>query len=227
MTTTITHRATARWVPFALVAMSLVPVISGSLRLAGLFGGPQVMPADNRIDAAPLPMVLHIVSVIPYCLLGAFQFSARLRRRRPAWHRASGRVLVVLGLAVAVSGLWMTLAYPPKPGSGVLLYGFRLSVGTAMAAGVVLGVAAIRRGDVTRHRAWMARSYALALGAGTQVLTGAFGPILVGTSVLAHDLTMGAAWAVNLAVAEYAIRRRPGRTGLALSRVGSGDGARA
>jgi len=215
---TPTRRASARWVPFALVALSLVPVLSGSLRLGGLLGGPQIMPADPRIAAFPLPVVLHILSVVPYSLLGAFQFSAGLRRSRPGWHRAVGRVLVPLALAVAGSGLWMTLAYPTKPGAGALLFGFRIAVGVGMAASVALGFAAIRRGDVARHRAWMTRTYALALGAGTQVLTGAFGPLLVGTSVLANDLTMAAAWAINLAVAEVVIRR--GRRRSPRDRVG-------
>ncbi len=223
-TISTTHRASARWVPFALVALSLVPAISGSLRLAGLAGGPSLMPVDGRIDASPLPVIVHIATVIPYALIGAFQFSSRLRRRHPGWHRAAGRVLVPLALGVALSGLWITLAYAFKPGSGVLLYGIRLVVGTAMAASVILGFAAIRRGDVSRHRAWMTRAYALALGAGTQVFTGAFGPALVGTSVLANDLTMGAAWAINLAVAEIVIRRGSRRPAPARARVtASGD----
>lgn len=226
MTTITTHGASARWVPFALVALSVAPAIAGSLRLTGLLGGPQLMPADPRIDAVPLPVIVHIVSVIPYSLLGAFQFSSRLRARRPAWHRAAGRLLVPLAMAVAFSGLWMTLAYPSKPGSGALLFTFRLAVGAAMAASVGLGFAAIRHGDVRRHRAWMIRAYALALGAGTQVLTGAVGPTLVGTSVLANDLTMGAAWAINLAVAEYVIRRPESRTSRGVPRVAATGGAR-
>lgn len=205
---TPTHQATsARWVPVALVALSLVPAITGLLRLAELLGGPHLMPVNRGIAASPLPVIVHIASVIPYALLGAFQFSARLRRRRADWHRAAGRVLVLLGLVVAFSGLWMTLAYPRQAGTGELLYGFRLAVGSGMVASILLGFEAIRRGDVVRHQAWMTRSYALALGAGTQVLTGALGSALLGTSVLAHDLSMGAAWAINLAVAEYVIRR--------------------
>lgn len=207
------HRATsARWVPFALVALSLVPAITGLLRLAEMFGGPHLMPANRGMAASPLPVIVHIASVIPYAFLGAFQFSARLRRRRPGWHRAAGRVLVLLGLAVAFSGLWMTLVYPRQAGTGELLYGFRLAVGSGMVASILLGFEAIRRGDVVRHQAWMTRAYALALGAGTQVLTGALGSALLGTSVLAHDVPMGAAWAINLAVAEFAIRRSRIRT---------------
>lgn len=209
---TTTRRATsARWVPYALVALTLVPATTGSLRLVEVFGGPHLMPANPGIAAAPLPVIVHIASVIPYALLGAFQFSPRLRRRRPRWHRAAGRVLVLLGLAVAFSGLWMTLFYPRQAGTGELLYVFRLAAGSAMAASILLGFAAIRRGDVARHRAWMTRAYALALGAGTQVLTGTIGGALLGTSVMAADLTMGAAWAINLAIAEYAIRHSTSR----------------
>jgi len=71
----------------------------------------------------------------------------------------------------------------------------------------------------------MTRTYALALGAGTQVFTGAFGPALVGTSVLAHDLTMGAAWAINLAVAEVVIRRGPRPPARARARIAAGRDA--
>ncbi|HSN44558.1 MAG TPA: DUF2306 domain-containing protein [Propionibacteriaceae bacterium] len=211
------HRATsARWVPFALVGLGLFPAVAGLLRLVEVFGGPHVMPAHPGIAASPLPVIVHIASVIPYAFLGAFQFSARLRRS--GWHRVSGRVLGLLGLVVAFSGLWMTLFYPRHADTGELLYLFRLAVGSGMAASTVLGVAAIRRGDVARHQAWMTRAYALALGAGTQVLTGVFGDALLGTSVLAGDLTMGAGWAINLAVAEYAIRRGQRRTGRGANR---------
>jgi uncharacterized membrane protein len=142
-----------------------------------------------------------------YVILGAFQFSTGLRRRRPAWHRAAGRVLVVLGLAVAFSALWMTAFYPRVPG-GELAHVFRLAFGTGMAASIILGFIAIRRRDVARHRAWMARAYALALGAGTQVLTQGIGNAVFGTSELNTALMLGAGWVINLAVVEYIIRAR-------------------
>jgi uncharacterized membrane protein len=195
-------------VPVALVALSLIPAISGTLRLVEVFGGPHLMPDNPRIAASPAPVVVHILTVVPYAILGAFQFSSRLRRRRPGWHRATGRVLVGLGLAVAFSGLWMTLFYPRQTGTGELAYVFRLTAGSAMAASVVLGFAAIRRGDLTHHRAWMTRAYALAMGAGTQVFTQGIGPAVFGASELTTDLSLGAGWAINLAVAELVIRRQ-------------------
>ena len=74
----------------------------------------------------------------------------------------------------------------------------------------------IRHGDMIRHRAWMTRAYAIGLGAGTQVLTGIVGELTIGTpNELENALLMGAGWVINLAVAEWAIRkrlRRPART---------------
>jgi uncharacterized membrane protein len=152
-------------------------------------------------------LVVHIVGALAYTVLGAFQFSAALRRRRPGLHRAAGRVLVVLGLAVAFSALYLTLFYPRQPGTGALAFVFRLAFGSGMAATIILGFTAIRRGDVARHRAWMTRAYALALGAGTQVFTQGIGKAVFGTGELTTDLCLGAGWAINLAVAEYVIRR--------------------
>ena len=114
----------------------------------------------------------------------------------------------------------MTLFYPWPSGDGALLYALRLLFGSAMVVSIVLGFAAIRRRDVTRHRAWMMRGYAIGLGAGTQVLTLSAGELIVGPpSELSRALLMGAAWVINLAVAEWAIRKRsapPARTASAV-----------
>ena len=195
------------WVPFALVTLVLVPAVAGSLRLVEVFGGPHALPANPRITASPVPVVVHIVCAVVYAVLGAFQFSASLPRRRPDWHRVAGRALMLLGLAVAFSALWLTLFYPRQPGTGELAFLFRLAFGSGMAASIILGFTGIRRGNVARHRAWMTRAYALALGAGTQVFSQGIGNAVFGTGALATDLSLGAGWVINLAVAEYVIRR--------------------
>jgi uncharacterized membrane protein len=195
------------WVPYPLIAIIVVPAIAGTLRLVELAGGPHLLPANPRITASPVPVIVHIVCAVLYATLGAFQFSTGLRRRWPKWHRAAGRVLVVLGLAVAFSALWMTTFYPRIPG-GVLAHVFRLGFGTGMAASIILGFIAIRRRDIARHRAWMARAYALALGAGTQALTLGIGKAIFGDTELTTALMLGAGWGINLAVVEYIIRTR-------------------
>jgi hypothetical protein len=93
----------------------------------------------------------------------------------------------------------------------MLLYALRLLFGSGMVFSIIFGFIAIRRGDMIRHRAWMTRAYAIGLGAGTQALTGMVGEFTIGTpNELENALLMGAAWVINLAVAEWAIRRRPG-----------------
>jgi uncharacterized membrane protein len=205
--TSRTGSAGSSWrVPAALLVLSAIPVVAGTLRLLEIAGGPQLLPANPRIDAVPAPVVVHIVAAAVFAILGVFQFSARLRRRRPSWHRRSGRVLVGTGLAVAGSGLWMTLFYTGAPG-GQLLWAVRLLVGSAMAAFIVLGFTAIRRRDIAAHRAWMIRAYALAVGAGTQAFTQGVGEALFGTGELSTALSMSAGWVINVAVAEWVIRR--------------------
>ena len=201
------RREGSSWrVPTALIALSVIPVIAGSLRLVEIAGGPAVLPTNPRINASPAPVVVHIISVTIFAILGAFQFSARLRRRRPNWHRRSGRLLVVTGLVVAGSGLWMTLFYDNAPG-GYLLWAVRLLVGSAMAASILLAFTAIRRRDIPTHRAWMIRAYALATGAGTQAIIGGFSESAFGTGDLSKALWMTVGWLINLAVAEWIIRR--------------------
>ena len=119
-------------VPAALVALSCIPLIAGTLRLLQLAGGPALIPAEARFAEFPLAVALHILSAATYVLLGALQFVPQFRRRHRAWHRRTGRVLVVAGLLVAASALWMTLFYAAKPGTGDLLYVLRLVFGCAL-----------------------------------------------------------------------------------------------
>lgn len=199
-------------VPTALIALTVIPVIAGSLRLLEIAGGPVLLPTNPRINASPTPVIIHVAAVTLFALLGAFQFSAGIRRRRPRWHRRSGRLLVLAGLVVAGSGLWMTLFYADAPG-GTLLWAVRLLVGSAMAASIVLAFAAIRRRDTPTHRAWMIRAYALAAGAGTQLLTQGISEATFGTGDLPKALSMTSGWVINLAIAEWIIRRPARRRG--------------
>jgi uncharacterized membrane protein len=203
----MTRRQRGWRAPAALVALSAIPVLAGTARLVELAGGPHVIPSDARFTASPLPVAIHIGGAAVYAILGAFQFATGFRQRRPGWHRVAGRVLVVAGASVAGSALWLTTFFPPQPDSGPLLFLLRLVFGPAMLAGLGLGAAAIRRGDVASHRAWMTRTYAIALAAGTQAFTEGIGGALLGHSSLALDASRGAAWVLNLAVAEWVIRR--------------------
>ncbi|MEV4072652.1 DUF2306 domain-containing protein [Nonomuraea fuscirosea] len=206
------RRRRAGWlVPTGLITLSVVPVLAGAVRMNEIVSGAAITPANARFLTFPAPVTVHIVAVTLYTVLGAFQFAPRFRARRPGWHRAAGRLLVVAGLAAALSGLWMTLFSEVPPEDEGLLAGFRLVFGSAMAAALVLGLRAIRRRDVRRHRAWMARAYAIGLGAGTQALTQGLWLAFAGPSgEVTRALLLGGSWVLNLVVAEWIIRRRTG-----------------
>ena len=193
-----------------LLLLGLVPALSGSVRLHQLARG-IATPDNARFLARPWPVVVHIVGALLFALPGAFQFSARLRRRQLQWHRLAGWILVPCGFAVSLSGLWMAQFYPRVGFDGAAVYWERIVAGVAMTAALWLGVSAVRRHDLGAHRAWMMRAYALGLGAGTQVFTHL--PLIIAPSLqseLSRAICMGAAWAINLLVAEVIIERAGG-----------------
>jgi uncharacterized membrane protein len=201
------------WVPGALVALSLVPAGAGLVRLGQLAGGAATV--DNaRFFAAPVPVVLHVVSATLFSLLGALQFAPALRRSRPAWHRLSGRLVVVAGVVSAATGLWMSQFSALPPTHGRALYLMRLLVGTGMIVSIGKGYLAIRRREVGRHQDWMLRAYALGMGAGTQVVTNLPWVLLVGEpDTTTYAVLMGLGWGINVIFAECLIRRRAARVG--------------
>ncbi|HSP53402.1 MAG TPA: DUF2306 domain-containing protein [Cryobacterium sp.] len=203
-------RRRAQWLaPTGLILLSLIPVLAGAVRLTELTGGAVATPQNARFLDSPAPVVTHIVSVTVYSLLGAFQFVPALRRRRAGWHRLAGRILIPAGLLAALSGMWMAAFYPHPAGDGAILVVLRLVFGAAMVASIGLGIRGIVRRDFTRHSAWMTRAYAIGVGAGTQALVLIPHSIFFdSTDELSRAVFMGAAWVINLAAAEYVIRRR-------------------
>jgi len=205
-------RSRASWlVPIGLLVLGIVPGIGGALRLAELGHSAPITAENARFFAALAPVALHIVSAVLFSVLGAFQFFPGLRRRRPLWHRYTGRLAAPLGLAAALSGLWMTLFYPNADANfdGPAVYVVRLAAGCGMAAAMVLALAAIAQRDIPVHQRWMTRAYALGMGAGTQVFTHI--PWSVWPEVqgeLLRAVCMGTGWIINIVVAEWIIKRQ-------------------
>jgi hypothetical protein len=191
-----------------LLVLGVVPMLGGLARLGSL-----AEPATDesaRFVASPTPIVLHVAGAAVYSLLGALQFSALVRRRFPGWHRRAGKLIAAAGLLTAATGLQMAAFYAiPGRLQGPLLQALRLLVGAGTMLAIIRGTVSILRRNVPEHEAWMIRAYALAQGAGTQVFFLGLPMLFVGEIVgLTRDLLMGLAWAVNLGVAEWIIRRR-------------------
>jgi hypothetical protein len=194
--------------PSALIALSLVPILAGAARVSQLARGATANAATARFVESPHPIVVHIIGATLFCVLGALQFLPTLRRRR--WHRVAGRLVLPAGLVAALSGLWMAFFYAlPTAENHPLLKAFRLVLGVGMVLALVLGLVAIVRRDLGAHRAWMVRSYAIGLGAGTQALMMVPWWLLLGKPTgITYALLMGAGWAINLVVAERHLNHR-------------------
>ena len=149
-------------VPVAMIGPVGRPAAAGALRLVRS----RVSPELSRRTAAsptPGPLVLHVVGAAVYALVGIFQSCPASGAGTPPGTAAPASASSRRVVAVAGSALWMTLCYGPEPGTGDLLYVLRPAFGPAMVASLVLGITAIRRGDVAappslddpgvRHRA--------------------------------------------------------------------------
>jgi uncharacterized membrane protein len=108
--------------------------------------------------------LLHILLGGLFLALVSLQFVPSIRQKHLQYHRWMGRVLVVCGLTIGVSALVMSF----KMNIG----GLNETVATTLYAIVFLiclikAYLYIRRKEVARHREWMIRAYAVALGVAT------------------------------------------------------------
>ncbi|WP_425842766.1 DUF2306 domain-containing protein [Agrococcus sp. TSP3-2-1] len=196
-------------IPVGFTLLTLIPIISGSLRLTQLAGGPELIPAAARFTDFPVPVVLHIVAGVVFSVVGAFQFIPSLRRGRRSWHRFAGRILIPAGFVVALSALWMATFSQLPPGDGPALLVIRWVFGGFMLVALALAVRALVRRRYAEHGAWTTRAYALGVAAGTQAVVLIPGSMLYGSSdETSRAVAMTLGWLINLAVAELVIRRR-------------------
>lgn len=206
MSSTISWRSSALPI-IGLLLLGAMPLTFAVIRALQFMGVVEIMPPVA--GSVVVPVAVHIGGALVYATLGAFQFSVSLRRRWPLWHRLAGRLTFAAGMLVALSALWLTFGYFTVSIGGVLLATFRVVVGSAMALSLALGLSAILRRGVARHREWMIRAYALGLGAATQMIILAIAEILTGGPLgeLERAGLMGLAWSINFVVAEWIIRR--------------------
>jgi uncharacterized membrane protein len=148
----------------------------------------------------------HVFGAAVALLLGPFQFVSRLRARRPRLHRWIGRFY--LGVGVLIGG---------SAGFYVAFHAFggivaRLGFGSLALVWLYTGAnayAAIRRRDVTAHRRWMVRNFALTFGAVTLRIYLPLSAISGIAFETAYPAIAWLAWVPNLLVAQWWLTRRP------------------
>lgn len=130
--------------------------------------GADSVEAVRHADYARHPVVMGIHTTLGGLALAAamFQFSTRLRTRRPAIHRWTGRAYLAMmtaSMLFAIAFLAMTMPVHHFIGRAFDLQLWGLAIGT-LGSGWI-GFVAILRRDVVSHRAWMGFSIAMMLTA--------------------------------------------------------------
>lgn len=159
-----------------LVAIGLLAV---ARRTYVLFQPPLATPrfaAAAALDAGfaqhRTMTLLHILPAGLLLGLMTLQFVPCIRTQHPAWHRWSGRVLILLGTIVGLSALVMS--------STMAIGGARETAATTLYAILFLiflglGFWNIRQRRIAQHREWMIRAFGVLLGiALTRPIVGAF-----------------------------------------------------
>lgn len=122
-------------------------------------------PTDLAFAEHRLTGFLHVVPGLLMVLLMPLQMSARVRLKWPALHRWSGRVFVLTGLLLSITGVVMNVLFPVV--GGLLKVTVIYVMCIAEVATLALGMRAIWQRDVAAHRRWMVRAMGVALAAGT------------------------------------------------------------
>lgn len=192
----------------------LITVVVGFLVLVGVgasVGHYFVEPYNPGFLKYPLVVHLHVILGAAYLLAGSIQFIPRVRNRWPAYHRWAGRILVGVAAVVGSAALFMALVIPFSGWSGRVGNGFFASL---FLFSLARGFFAIRRRDISRHREWMIRAFAIALGIATMRLM--FVPLLAIFQVesptapivpILSVISFVDSFTLHIAVAEWWIRR--------------------
>jgi len=189
-----------------LTFFSAIPVLNALVNVFQIPSG--TYPKDSaHLAVAPISWFAHVLAGVAFGITGPAQFVRALRHRFGVLHRVLGRIFVLSGAIIGLSGLsilaQVTSVRTPLADIARGFFGLALLIALALA------MAAIRDRDFLRHRAWVIRAYAVGMGLGTVALV--FFPIYIVTGQppigLTSDILFVASWVLNIAFAEVVIRR--------------------
>jgi uncharacterized membrane protein len=212
-------------ITFLLVLIGVAMVIRRTIALLAPSPAPRNFPDAAALDADfarhPLLTIFHIIPGLLFMLLGPLQFVSSLRSRRPQLHRWTGRVVIVSGMIIGSTALVMS---PQMAIGGANETAATMLFAIIFLVALIKAFLFIRRGNVTLHREWMIRAFAIGLAVATiRPIVGAFFATRILTHLTPRDFFGTAFWlgfTIHLIAAEIWINyTRPpvsieGKTGL-------------
>jgi uncharacterized membrane protein len=195
----------AGWIAIGLSVAILL--VFATIRLSDMSRNPPGTDAFGiRYVQHPRVALVHIIPGLLFLTFGSLQFVTRLRQRHIRVHRRLGWALAA---SAAVSGVFALAAGFTLPAFG----GITTQAATVVFGGIFLfsvakAIRHIRRKEIARHREWMIRAYALAMGAATiRIFVG----LLVAAGGVRFENAFGPSFwlgfSTNLLVAEIWISR--------------------
>ena len=119
---------------------------------------------DRRYALHPVLAYVHILPGVIYLVGSPLQLSRRFRARHIALHRRMGRVVLPAGV---IAGIFAIVFGTLFPFGGLVEASATVVFGAYFVTALVIALIAIRGGDVTRHRRWMIRAFAIGLAIAT------------------------------------------------------------
>lgn len=119
---------------------------------------------ETRYARFPWLAYAHILPGVVYLLLAPIQLWRGFRDRHIGWHRRIGRIAIVAGL---VAGMFAVVFGALLSFGGLLEASASTLFGAWFVASLVVAYRSIRGGNVTAHRRWMIRAFAVGLAVGT------------------------------------------------------------
>jgi hypothetical protein len=202
------------------------PIVGFLLFMAGIPGLPAIFilalvvmgPTGNEAISAAINTVyfdtsaailVHGGAGILFFLTMPFQFSPALRVKNLNWHKMGGRITVLSGYTMALSGIWMH--HVLSPDSLGMRYVSLVILSIAMCAAFSIALWHIINRNIETHRKWMIRAVAITLASVSPLFVEAILYLLFShlentfaiINQFQHDYGRLVGIAINLSIIEY------------------------
>jgi len=157
-----------------LTGIAGIPAMFGivmvALAVLGFGGEPSFISSIHF--SKPGAMFIHGGAGILFFLTMPFQFSPKVRDNNPKRHKLAGRIAVISGCIMAISGVWMHNVLSPE--SQGIRYSILIMTSMAICSSFLIALWYVIKGNIQVHQLWMARAVAIVLAAITPLFIDIF-----------------------------------------------------